>query len=533
MGAEILEQKENTEAPYNPWIDGLFEPAVLTGMITCLSIALMHLIKANNPSWQGTYFVAGMVLVTIEAISSYRTMYSYRAMRRRGRINDKRVRFRLAEWAGILFTMKVVTYSGKPWSVTLADIHRWVMEPLHFVTMEFLIYSSLAFLIWHITTSAMKAFETLFDPFVGASTSIDPLQPLINRFYCGGVVLILISGLAQWFSRTGPGDLIDLSRPSIKGVFSNVLLYFLLGLILLSRTHLTLHLAAWRKQKLDVSRQLIRRWAQYGFTALAVITLTAFFLPTRYTLGFLTSVKLLLQYGLKGIICFATLLWGIMFFCLKWLMSLFSFREDMFQEEVRNIHELPEQATIEASPSEILYSYIFWIIVFAIFVYLLGTYFKDNPGLLTWIRSIRFRFSWLAWLGRLWQWLKGGVQSAIDLLPGFVVLSPEERKAPARLKRRRPLLSKLSAKEKILYYYLSLLRRAERCGLNRRKDQTPKEFAFRLTQNIPDMDEEVDLLTEAFVHARYSLDSFDDTQASSVRTTWQHIRKVLRKRQKS
>lgn len=526
MGAEIIEQNEVTEAPYNPWMDGLFEPTLLTAMITCLSISLKNLIKAINPSWSETYFLAGMVLVTIEAI------YSYRTIRRHRHIRDKRLRFRLAEWGIILLSMKALTYLNKTWSMTLADIQRWVADPIHFMTMEFVMYSFFSFLIWHITTSTMKAFDTLFDPFMRTSASIDPPQPLIHRFYQGGIILILISALAQWFSETRLGDLIDFSRPSIKGVFFNVLIYFVLGLVLVSWTHLNLHRVEWRKQKIDVSRQLTKRWAQYGFTALAIITLTAFFLPTGFTLGLLTSIKLLLQHVLNGIIYFITFIWGIVFFCFKWLMSLFPLGNDIFQEEFKSRPKLPKQGNIEASPSEILSSYIFWIIILAIFVYLLRTYFKDNPGQLKWIKAIRFRYSWLAWLGKFWQWLKGGVQSAIDLLPGLVVSRSKRGETPTRLKRRWPLLRKLSAKEKILYYYLNILRRAEKCGLNRQKDQTPKEFAFRLNQNIPDMDREINLLTETFVHARYSRDVFEDTQASLVKTTWQQIRKVLRKKQK-
>ena len=88
MGAETIEQNRVTEAPHNPWLDGLLEPALLAAMITCLSISLKNLIKAYNPSWSGTFFLAGMVLVTIEAIFSYRTI------RRHRHIRDKRLRFR-------------------------------------------------------------------------------------------------------------------------------------------------------------------------------------------------------------------------------------------------------------------------------------------------------------------------------------------------------------------------------------------------------------------------------------------------------
>lgn len=528
MGADTIKQNEITEASLNPWLGSLFEPALLIIIITCLSISLKNLIIAFNFSWHGTYFLAGMLFVTIEAI------YAYRILKKHNRIRDKRFCFRLAEWGIILLSMKAITYFDRSWDLVLADIQHWIMEPLHFITMEFAIYSFLAFLIWQITTNTMKAFDNLLDPFVRTSTSIDPFQQLIHRFYYGGAVLILISGLPQWFFHAKLGVLSDLSPPRIKGVFFNILAYFILGLILLSRTHLKLHLVQWRKEKIDVSPYLIRRWAQYGFMTLGIITLIIFLLPTKYTLGFLTSIKLLLQLGLKGIIYFIQFIWSILIFCLMWLLSLFSFKEDLFQEEFKDRPIPHEQVNIEASPWEAFNSFIFWIILLVIFVYLLRIYLKDHPGgLFKWLKTTRFRYSWLAWLGKVWQWLKGGVQSALNMLPGLVLLGTEKGETSIRRKQRWLRFGKLSARERILYYYLNTLQRAKKCGLNRQKDQTPKEYALRLNQNIPDMDAEIELLTETFVHARYSRDAFDNQQASLVKTTWQQIRRVLRKSKKT
>jgi hypothetical protein len=177
-------------------------------------------------------------------------------------------------------------------------------------------------------------------------------------------------------------------------------------------------------------------------------------------------------------------------------------------------------------------SFIFWIIVLAIVVYLLGMYFKDHPGLLKWVKSIRFHFPWLAWLNTLWQWIKGGVQSAIRFIPEIVTLRSKTKKASGRTKRRWLRLSVLSAREKILYYYLSTLRRAAKYGVSRQKDQTPNEYAPRLYQSMPDMDKEVQLLTGTFVHARYSRDPMNNEQASLAKKTWQRIRWALRNKRK-
>jgi hypothetical protein len=526
MGSEATEHTNVTEAHDSPFLGSLFEPVLVTVMIICIGISMKNLILTIYPPWNGAPYLVGMILVTIEAISSHRIIRRHRHLR------EKWYRFRLAEWIGILLCMKALTYLNKPCGVTFADIQRWLMEPIHFLSVEFMTYSLSALVIWHITIHTLKAFDAVYDPFLGVSRSTDPLQALIHRFYLGGVMIILISGLAQFFFRTGMKALMDLAHPMIKEDFFNVLAYFILGLILLSRTHLNLQLLQWRREKIDISHHLTRRWAKYGFLVLAIIVPIAFTLPTRYTTDFLTSIKILLLYGLKGIIYSFKFILDIFVFCLEWVLSFFSFKEEIVEEISKGRPIPPVQDTIDASPSDIVPSFIFWIIVLAIMVYFLRIYFKDHPGFLNWIKPIRFRYPWLVWLNKLWQWLKGNVQSAIHFIPEIIILHSKTKEASARTKRKWLRLSALSAREKILYYYLSTLRRAAKYGVNRQKDQTPNEYAPRLYQSMPDMDKEIQLLTETFIHARYSLDTFDHEQASLVKTTWRQIRRVLRKKRK-
>jgi hypothetical protein len=101
----------------------------------------------------------------------------------------------------------------------------------------------------------------------------------------------------------------------------------------------------------------------------------------------------------------------------------------------------------------------------------------------------------------------------------------------SRLYRRWAGLGSLSPREQILYYYLNILERAKERGPRRAPFQTPYEYQPRLTEAIPDTEQEVTILTRAFVQARYSLEAFDETQAQLARVLWQRIRRALTERE--
>jgi hypothetical protein len=79
-----------------------------------------------------------------------------------------------------------------------------------------------------------------------------------------------------------------------------------------------------------------------------------------------------------------------------------------------------------------------------------------------------------------------------------------------------------------LYYYLNIVERAARHGAVRHKHQTPFEYETDLSQAVPEVQPAVNLLTEAFVRARYSQESFEETQAGLVKVLWQQIRGALK-----
>jgi hypothetical protein len=89
-------------------------------------------------------------------------------------------------------------------------------------------------------------------------------------------------------------------------------------------------------------------------------------------------------------------------------------------------------------------------------------------------------------------------------------------------------LRRLSARERILQYYLNILKRVEKSGPVRQPQQTPYEYEPELGQTVPEAQTEVHTLTDIFVRARYSREGFDEEQVSLVKRQWQRIRQALR-----
>jgi hypothetical protein len=128
--------------------------------------------------------------------------------------------------------------------------------------------------------------------------------------------------------------------------------------------------------------------------------------------------------------------------------------------------------------------------------------------------------------------LAGWVQAGIDMIPKPVRLRQQPEAVETRQRWRWPRLGRMSARERILYYYLNTLKRSEKVGVVRQKHQTPTEFVPELNQTLPDLEGEVNLLTEAFVRARYSRDTFNIEHVSLVKTIWEQIRAGLRRTRK-
>jgi hypothetical protein len=89
---------------------------------------------------------------------------------------------------------------------------------------------------------------------------------------------------------------------------------------------------------------------------------------------------------------------------------------------------------------------------------------------------------------------------------------------------------RLPPRELIRYFYLSTIRRASQAGQTRAPGETPYEYQAALDQQFPELEPDLEGLTDAFVEARYSQRPVQREDAMAVKPLWQRIKSALQRR---
>jgi hypothetical protein len=133
----------------------------------------------------------------------------------------------------------------------------------------------------------------------------------------------------------------------------------------------------------------------------------------------------------------------------------------------------------------------------------------------------------LQWWAGVWR----GVRRSLAVVGEQIGRLLPARSAPAagsplgRLLRVRGL----SPREQVLYYYLSIVRRAGRQGYPRHGTQSPREYSAGLAPQLPQAQEDLDRLTQEFIEARYSRHPIEPPEANQAQTHWQQVKAALQR----
>lgn len=495
-------------------------------MMTCLGISLASLVVFFIPDAMMFLPVGGFLI-------AFESMFSYRFVRQFSADIRERVVYRFSEIILLLLVLKLFVEMRHGIAHFLSNFLQWQEDFLvSFLTPEYLIVVGIMSLVWWLSRwYADDLNEMECDDFILSSASLEALpsnrrgvhQLIIGRILVIGLVMILVTAVAQYLLVSWPEKSLT-SAPN----FINVIVYFVFGLLLLSQTNFSALRAVWAYDRAIIDRNLSLRWLFYSVGFLIFLTLFALLLPVRYTLSFLPTLSYLLN-SLIEFLNFLISLFLLPFFLLfgffSWLLGV----ETEFEQSVTaSPLALPEQIVSGPVPWwELVKSVVFWFVFILIVILAISQYIRQNGRVSSFLRYI-FRREWIVsawqWLCRIFGSFRRGVSVVIQA--GIHRLSSVQAK-PA-LKRWQFINHRnLSARQRIMFYYLALVRRSGDAGVTRRSSQTPSEYYRSLSSVYPELDSELASMTDAFGEARYSRHSIPDEKASLVRSLWQRLRHSL------
>jgi hypothetical protein len=177
----------------------------------------------------------------------------------------------------------------------------------------------------------------------------------------------------------------------------------------------------------------------------------------------------------------------------------------------------------------LIFSSLFWAVAIVMSVTAVSFFLRErgirvNTAVIQsfWQRLMEwFRTIWRG-AGHQMRDLQHSVRARLQREPS----EKEKAKPPWRFIR----LNALSPREQIRYFYLSTVKRAANKGVPRQQAETPLEFARDLKESWPEAEEDVDVLTDAFLEARYGRSPIDKDDVNPVKKRWRHVKASLRRR---
>jgi hypothetical protein len=502
-------------------------------MMVCVAAALTGLVQSFVPAWNETYVLVVCFIVTLE------TLYATRATRRISFPSRSWLTYRISELVAILVLLKLLLYALRGWSQLLIDIPLWQQDfLLNFFTGEYLAASAIVLLIWvlahqlnghlleleadDVTLERERKYEFRNDrPGIR--------NQLMLKIVFIGAALMVLTVVTRSYLQAQAGE-----AAAAQVNIWNLLIYVFMSLLLLSLTRLSAMRASWYRERAAIGAEVGRRWVVYSVILLALMGVVAALLPTRYSMGLLATLNYMLGWVLAilQIIIYFMLL--VVAYPISLIMSLFG--QTTGQPQQPQMPQAPEQ-TVMPGPSspdpliEVIKSVLFWAIFLIIVGWALAHFLGRNKAWLTALRRIPV----LRWLMQGVSWLWQAIRRANRQLAGAINaglsrIRPQQPLSQTIAAGRRLLsLGRLSPRDRVQYFYLAMVHRGGQRGMPRKPSQTPSEYASTLKSELPEVNDEINSLTEAFIEARYSRHDVTPEQAGLVQRIWDRIKATLRR----
>jgi len=511
-----------------------------------MGMAAITLTQFGNwlvPTWNPVYLPFVCVFISMERL------YSYRYVKGLSFLSQEWLIFQISQWVVMGLLLKAIILLTAGLNSMIAKFYLLRDNFIfNFFDDEYLIVLIIAVSVWFIcgiwadhineiryreNFLSRKAYSELYPD------KSEPRQGLINAIFTLGLFMTILNVFMRLDLRTILGDQLGESVTQTPGFSASggvVLFYFFLGFALIAQSKFADMYARWSLSNISVDKDVAWKWSFYSLVFLFSIAILISLLPTGYSLNFLPAIGYVLGTILKIFVYIFSYFAFLVIFIFSLLAMLFGrTMGDVASPSFPDLSRDPVTTSAVTVPwFETIKTILFWIIFLAVIIYSFSHYLYQHEAIIRWMKNI---FGWRIII-RLWEWLKRqilglnrGVTVVLDA--GIQRFRAFSSTLDEESLRQYLSLRKLTPKQKIYFYFLSMIRRGRERGNPRRNSHTPYEYAAFLERIYPDVDKDITSLTENFVEARYSQHDVEDVEANRVKGYWQRIRKAFRKKKKS
>jgi hypothetical protein len=499
---------------------------IVLGMLICLAIVSIQFMQWLVPTWNSSGMVLVCTLAAIEAAASHRLIKQLPAAQ------HQMAFYRITEWLILILLLKLYVELSLGSANFTSNMNQWLVKfPENIFNSRFFT-ALIPFAICWATANLFDTDLTQLGNFEtdiqeeGVRSTVTVRNLILKRFLNVGLFIVIFAGIPPQTIVVGP-------KPASSNIVPAVVMYFILGIILLSLTRYSYLSSLWRLDKVQIPPLIPRRWLVYTAGIIVALGAVILLLPVKYGLGLLATLSAILDLVYK----FIGLLYALIFIAVNFFSQLLFRRPTQMlpPEIIPSVTPAPVQLPTSATSPfwKVLESVLFWGLLGALVTIALRQYILFNKDLAEELKKFR---PW-RWLVLFWKRVTASVKKANKSVGIFVQSSikrlrnigrvPEDVNEWDYINPRR-----LNNRQKVIFYYLALLRRAEEAGLHRGDGQTPFEFEQAILPTMAEGEEAVETLTDSFVEARYSQHDIPRETTGKIESLWDTVRrrfKAIRK----
>lgn len=518
-----------------PWLGSLLRPLLIVVLVVCINVAIFVFLRQYAPGMPpGLHWtILGLGVLTAILGCTTTTWLAHPNQRLR-----RTAGYRVAEIVLLLLMARILVWLGQGQAPSLDAFLNHADEV--FFDGPYLLTALAIFFTWYAAIDftddqlqlALQPDELhlanlpagLHDTTRPAQTDRGSiLRRFVGRWVGWGLLLILIaSALRMGVTRDRFWTLMHQDVDPL--VIAAVVVYFLVGLLLISQGQLAALRARWTIDRLPMSPGILRNWPWYTAIVVGVFGIAAAMLPLGDTFLISRVIGAILDF----IYTIVATIFQLISLLLFLLFSLLPTGQEPIPEA-----PLPAEAVNPAAappPTPEIPPWVggalFWASMIALLLVAAYFYFDDKETNMRWLRRLQelLRMRWNQFVGGWHAWRRAYVGSA-----GGGGAGAEEDAGGRR--RWWPLRwGNLDPTQQVRYLYFRLLDEAAEHQVARQPGETPRVFAPRLSQALDageEQTEAIHALTEAFEEVRYAGQRADQARASWLTRLWEQLRSIF------